>query len=497
MKIVKGFALVLLSLILVLALCAFGLAFTVNRVILQPDEVEKIVNNINFAQAIQEQIDKQNTSGDISPQLESAIVGTIQNIEPVIKQQVDAAIKNTYVYLKSQGSAPDLRQTLNNSVMNTTFAADVLDKVDLSQLLNQAVQEQAGSGTNYSAAFVNALVNAVDATEPEIKAQIVNACDPIFKYLLTQAPTLDLKSTLRQTVLSDNAASEVLDNFDYAAMTKNILLVYIGGTLPEGITLSDAEINTVTAALQPSIKTAFAGAAGDFANYLTGADAAFSVGVPLQPALQSLKTVAREAFFAQLPPELQGESQADLENDYQQFYNSLTAAIPAVYTVDSTDLGINTTADITNAITDAQNSLTTARNNIDTASQNYTTDLQNARPYVKDFQIGFTGLIVLIILLILCIILIYHNVKDSCRDLGSVFLIYGAIEFAGVLIIKNIANAQIAKANIPQAFNNIPGMALNDIIAPLQIISLVCLSAGVVLIIVSFLYPRQKPAKAV
>ena len=101
------------------------------------------------------------------------------------------------------------------------------------------------------------------------------------------------------------------------------------------------------------------------------------------------------------------------------------------------------------------------------------------------------------VLLIAGIILIYHNVKDSCRNLGSVFLIYGAIEFAGVLIIKNIANAQIAKANMPQAFNNIPGMVLNDIVSPLQIISLVCLAAGVALLAVSFLYPRQKPAKAV
>jgi hypothetical protein len=216
----------------------------------------------------------------------------------VIKQHLDTAIKDTSTNLKSWGSAPDLKGTLSGTVMNATFAAEVLDKVDLAQLLNQAVQEQSGADTDYSAAFVTALVNGVDATEPEIKTQIVNACDPIFQYLLMQTPTIDLKSTLRQTVLSDNEVSAVLDNFDYTAMTKNILLGYIGGPLPEGITLSDAEINTVVEALQPSIKTAFAGAAGDFADYLTGTDATFSVRVPLLPALQSLKTAARAAFFA-------------------------------------------------------------------------------------------------------------------------------------------------------------------------------------------------------
>ena len=105
MKIIKGLALVLLSFILVLALCVFGLAFTVNRVALQPNDMEKIVNNIDFAQAVQEQIDKQNTNGDISPQLEAAIVSSIQNAEPVIKQHLDTAIKDTSTNLKSWGSA--------------------------------------------------------------------------------------------------------------------------------------------------------------------------------------------------------------------------------------------------------------------------------------------------------------------------------------------------------------------------------------------------------
>ena len=153
------------------------------------------------------------------------------------------------------------------------------------------------SGTDYSAAFLTALVNAVDATEPEIKTQIVNACDPIVKYLFTQTQTLDLKSTLRQTVFSDVTGSDVLSNFDYTVMTKNIMQGYICGPPPEGIIFSDTEINTMTAALQPSIKIAFAGAAGDFADYLTGTDVNFSIGVPLQPALLSLKTVSKEAFL--------------------------------------------------------------------------------------------------------------------------------------------------------------------------------------------------------
>ncbi len=496
MKILKSFAAVILSLILFVSLCVFGIVYTVNQAALKPHDIEKAIDAIDFSKIVQEQIDKQNTNGDIPPELETAIVSAVQSDEPVIKQQINIAIEDTYTYLKEQGKTPDLEQTLSNSVMTPAYVSALLDKIDLSQLLDQAVQAEDNSETEYTAAFISATVNAVDESEPMIKTQIANAADPIFKYLLKQTPDIDLKSTLRQTVLSNNTVGAVLNNFDYTAMTKNILMEYIGGPLPEGITLSDAQIDQVVNALQPSIKTVFSDAAGSFADYLTGNSDTFVVEVPLTPALQALKTVAEQAFLAQLPVEFQGESQAELESDFEQFYAELSDYIPPTYEVNSTDLGINTNTDITNAIDDAQNGLAAARNNIDTASRNYAADVQNARPYVRDFQIGFILLILLMALLITGIILIYRKVKGACLNLGIVLLIYGTLEWGGVLVAKNIVDAQIAKATIPESISNIPGMILKDFTAPLQTISLACLMLGIGLVAVSFIYPRVKPAQA-
>ena len=495
MKILKGFALAFLSLILFLSLCIFGIAYTVNQAALNPHEIEKVIDDINFSKIVQEQIDKQNTNGDISPELETAIVSAVQNDEPVIKQQVDIAIEQTYTYLKERGSAPDLKQTLSNSVMTSAFVSDLLDKIDLSQLLDQAVKEQIGKGTDYSPAFVTALVNAVNQSEPAIKTQIVSASGSIFHYLLMQTPDLDLKSTLRQTILSDDTVNGILNNFDYATLTKNMMSVYIGGLLPEGITLSDAQINLVASALQPYVKTALTNAAGSFADYLTGTNPNFSVEIAIAPAMPTLKTVTRDAFTAQLPAGLQGLSQTDINNAFEQYYTDFSKTIPATYTVNSSDLGIDGTTDMTNTITKAEDNLTTTRNNIDTASQSYTNDLQSARPLVGYFQIGFIGLVVLIVLLVLGIILIYRNVKGSCLNLGIVFFIYGALEFAGVVIVKNIATTKIDSANIPQALINPLKILLNGVVSPLQIVSLVCLIAGIVLITAFFVYPRLKKAK--
>ena len=497
MKVIKGIALALMSFFLFLSLCVFGIAYTFNQAALNPHLIEKTIDSINFAQVVQENIDSQNSNDKMSPELEAGLVANIQKAEPVIKAQIDIVIEQTYADLKEQGNTPNLKETLSNSVMRSQFVSDLLDKIDLSQLLDQAVKEQIGKGTDYSPAFVNALVNAVNQSEPAIKTQIVSASGPIFQYLLMQTPDLDLKSTLRQTIFSDNTVNGILNNFDYATLTKNMMSVYIGGLLPEGITLSDAQINLVASALQPYVKTALTNASGSFADYLTGTNPNFSVEIAIAPAMPTVKTVTRDAFTAQLPAGLQGLSQADINNAFELYYTDFSKTIPATYTVNSSDLGIDGTTDMTNTITKAEDNLTTARNNIDTASQSYTNDLQSARPLVGYFHIGFIGLIVLIVLLVLGIILIYRNVKGACLNLGIVFFIYGALEFAGVVIAKNIATTKIDSANTPQALINPLKIVLNGVISPLQIVSLVCSIAGIVLIIAFFVYPRLKKAKTV
>jgi hypothetical protein len=217
--------------------------------------------------------------------------------------------------------------------------------------------------------------------------------------------------------------------------------------------------------------------------------------VAFSPALPTLKTVVREAFMAQLPVNLQGLPQADIDNAFNQYYADYSRTLPTTIEFSSNDLGLDTTGGISKTLTDAQNSLTNARNSIDKASQDFDNNLKQARNYVGYFRIGFACLIALIVLLIAGIILIYRNVKDSCRNLGIVFFVYGAIGFACVLILKYFADQAISKAHIQQAWSNIPGILLRDITSPIQILSLICLTGGILLIAASFVYPRMKPAK--
>lgn len=495
MKLIKALALGLLSLILFFSLFVFAITFTVKQTALNPDYAVRVVNDINFSQAIQETINQQVSSGSISPQLQTALTDSLQNMEPVIKQQVSLAIKNAYASLKEQGNAPNLENTLSNSVVNSQFVSDLMAKIDLAQLVDPVVEQQIGTGTGLSQDFQNALVSAINESAPALKQQIVNASGPICQYLTMQTSSLDLQSTLGQTILSNSSVNGILNNLDSTAMTKDILMSYIVGQLPAGIQLSDAQIDQLVMALQPSVKTALTNASGDIAGYLLGTQPDFSITLVLAPALPTLETVAEEAFMTQLPTNLHGLPQAELDDAFAQYYAGFSQTIPATYAVNSRDLGLNGVGGITADITNAQNDLTEARSSIATASQDFNSDLITARTYVGYFNDAFIGLIALLAFVILGIILLRRSVKGSCRILGTVFFLCGALEYAGVLIIKNVGPAQIARLNILPALSNLPGIVLNDFIAPLQLISLVCLIGGILMIGTSILYPRVSPAK--
>jgi hypothetical protein len=486
-----------------LSLCIVGIAYTVNQVVLNPHYIVRILNEIDFSQIIQEQINTQPSSGNLPPELQAALIYTFRKIEPAIKKQIGIALEDTYTYLKGKRAIPNFKGTLSKSMMNSQFVADLLDKVDLPQLIDQALKNQTGTGTGFSDDSRNALIKTIDDHQPSLKKQIVNASVPIFGYLLMQSSSVDLKTTLRQTILSDSFMSEVINSLDSTTTTKDImtqmtrdLLTYkIGNQLPKGITLSDDQIDSMATAIEPTFKTGLANSIGPIVDFLLGNKQNFNVSIPITPAIPTLKTIVKEAYMAQLPAKLQGLPQTSIDIAFEQYFTADVQPEISSLELNSTDLGLNMSGDIATSLTKAQNSLTDARNSIDKTSQDIENNLKKARTYVEYFRLGFACLIALIIVFIVGIILICRSVKDSCRNLGIVFFIYGAGMLAVVLIAKYFAIQQFAKLNIPQALNNVPGILLNDVTSPLRFVSLVCLIGGFLMTVTSFVYPRLKWSK--
>jgi hypothetical protein len=494
MKVLKSFALGLICFLLFLFLIVFGVAYTVNQTVLNSHFVAKTLNDINFSQIIDEAFSEQNSSQEAQSDLQTAVVDTIKNMEPVIKERLNIALEDIYSYLKGKGDVLDLKETLSKSVMNADFVGQLLEEVDLSKLFGEVLKEQSGTGGDFSEAFTNAFISTIDKLEPSIKQQIVNVSDPVFKYLLQQTSAIDLKTTMRQTVFSASIMSEVINSLDFTAMAKDALMGEIGGQLPQGIQLSDAQIDRVVAVMEPYFREGLTDAVDAVADYLVGARQSFSVRISVEPAMVTLEAVVKEAYLAKLGASLQGVPQAQIDQEFDDYFADFQQSLPSSFDLDSSNFGVGISDQMSKALTNAQDGLTKARDRIDEAASSFGTNLKEVRTYVGIFNIVFICVIALIVLMILGIILIHRNVKGVCRDLGIVFLIYGVIFFAGIMIAKSILSH--AFADIPQALHSLLGMLVNDFTSPLQTISLVCLIVGVVLVVVAIVYPRLRKAKA-
>jgi hypothetical protein len=94
------------------------------------------------------------------------------------------------------------------------------------------------------------------------------------------------------------------------------------------------------------------------------------------------------------------------------------------------------------------------------------------------------------------IVLINRNVKATTRSLGVNSLIYGVLEYAGIYAFNLIVGPQLmtaVSAGLPTAVQAWLPQMMADLLAPLQMFSIGLAAAGVVLIIVSFVY-KPKPS---
>ncbi len=106
MKLVKGLALSLLNLLLFLSLSIFGLARTLNNTILNPDFVVSEVDRLDISSLAKEFISEQ-----IPPEGElmaEVLDDTITDLEPWIKEQVNAGIYSSYDYLMGRSQSLSL-----------------------------------------------------------------------------------------------------------------------------------------------------------------------------------------------------------------------------------------------------------------------------------------------------------------------------------------------------------------------------------------------------
>ena len=491
MKALKYGGLVFLCFLLFLSLSIFGLIFTANQIIMSPSVVNSIVRDIDMAELVRDNFKRD--PGDQTPEMQAAIIETINNIQPVIKQNLLIAVRDGYDYIHGRSNVPDVKAVIGNSFLNRNFVEQLLAQIDIAMLVEQTLDNQSDENDEVGAALQNALITAVTGIEEEFKRYIADAADPIFQYILGQTSDIDLTETARATFLSDSFFGHVVANFDIKPITVEMLGDQFG-PLPQGVTLTDEHIDQIAAKLEPIVKEGLSNAAGSLADYITGQSPRFRLNVSFATVLPDLKPIITEAYLASAPAMLDGATDEQKEQFIELYWDMTVSSIPAEITLDSRDFGDMLDTGITDILEDFETTLADLRIAIDDFAIEIESNLVDIREAVGYFQPAYWGIIGLILLAMGLIILITRSIRDSAQALGITFTVYGILAFLSVWVARFVTPNAIPEDAPEMVITLAPGL-INSLTGPLLTVSIVSLVLGIALIVISVFYPRWKAGK--
>jgi len=492
------------------------LARMLGNTFLSSDFVVSLISELDLPLLTEEIISEQVSEEELSPELRTALVNTITELEPQLKEQLAAAADPIFTYLLGESQSLDLTQTLRNTVLSSDLVVALIDELDISSLAGEIISEQMPA-EEFPAEFSDALANTITKLEPQLKEQLAAAADPIFTYLLGESQSLDLAQTLRDTVLSSDLVVALIGELDISSLAGELLSAqmteFISAAIPEeldslvegaGDILVEALGDTLVE-LEPWLKEQMIANADPILDYLLGESQSLSIAIPTEPVMEILEETAKDAFLESVPSSLQSSVEPLIDGLFQ----GISALLPETFEIDESLLGTEiefartiaeaetslaqTRQDIAASIAEAEASLAQARQDIATAIAEAEQGLEQGRQYVSYFQLGYNLLIVFMLLLILGIVLIHRQVKSATRSLGITFLTYGAIELVGVFVARYFAEAQLAQLpDIPATLQAWLPQFQNSCLAPLQWLGIGLTVAGVVLITASFVYPKWR-----
>jgi len=198
----KNLAVSLFSFFLFLSLTVFGIAFTLNSTVLNPDFITAELNRLDITSLVKEFIKIENPPPEI-PNLNEIINKTVADIEPQFKVETDSAIRSVYDYLLGRTPEPRLALTLRQTYLSTDFVTAAVSSIDVAPLLAPTVSQQLTQAIPIQVPNVETYVTqALTAAEPSLKQQLIAASGPVFDYLLGISPSLKAPISLQEALAS-------------------------------------------------------------------------------------------------------------------------------------------------------------------------------------------------------------------------------------------------------------------------------------------------------
>jgi len=342
--------------------------------------------------------------------------------------------------------------TLNSTLLNPDFVIAQVDKIDVSDVAREFAEEEIVDQVPDEVDFlVDVIYDVIDEQEPWLKEQANTAIYVGYDFILGDTDTLNIyipldekKEDLRESLW--NAFTERVPQWlpDFVASELGSYLSryidYFASDIPEQY-------------LPPELIGAPADQLSEY----------------LRSYLQEIAGMVAEDYV----PDVSGLLESVVRPYFDEYYDDIMDQLPATLEVN--------------------------RSNID---DDVWDDLLLARKYVSYFKTGYYLLIAFMVLLIIGIFLVNRNVRDSTLSLGISLFIYGVLEFAGIYIARHFLPTDLSFAfpdtfGIPESLQTWLAGFYVDLLAPLQILSIIVMVVGAASIVFSIFYRRGSSGSAV
>lgn len=270
--------------------------------------------------------------------------------------------------------------------------------------------------------------------------------------------------TLHLSVLNPDFVAENVERLDIASLTDEIITEQIP---PEAADFMGESLDTVLgdtiADIEPWMKEQARDGIYVFYDYIEGRSENLSLIISLETVKEEFRANLLAAVLASPPPELVGFPPAEIELQFNIYYQLISDEIPSTLELDETLLDAEVMEQI-----------------------------ERAKQYVGYFNLAFIVLIAFSLLMILLIILVHLAVRGSTRQIGITFLSVGVVGLVGALIARSVTNSQLVQSDIPSTLQTWAPPLITDVLTPLGIYGIGLIVVGIALTVVSFVYKRDE-----
>jgi len=285
--------------------------------------------------------------------------------------------------------------------------------------------------------------------------------------------TFGMVFMLNQTLLNPDFVTSQINKLDLSSLAKETVIHQISQDisrqfsqqLPGTGELIPQILNQTVDDLEPWVKEKAGAITYATYDYMVGKSQTLSLTISPAPVKDALAANLSKTLLESPPPQLAAAPPAMRAQIASSIEQQLTQEIPATFELNESLFPPEVV------------------NNMD-----------RVRQYLGYAQTASPILIGVMVVLALLIVLIHRSVKGATRSLGGTILTYGVLGYAGIYASQYLISTQAGAMGLPMALQAWLPQFINEMQAPIQTFNIGVAIAGLVLVVISIVYPKKQEA---